>query len=162
MKLTKRQFKINWPLVKSVLFVCFLEETLAWKNHFEFFWPLETNIDAWVLKKSDGFLSNHTECNIWQNKEQEQECAPMQYDPFAVCIEKLHSWNFSLWHHEGSQRPYPFLLYECYLTTIFVELGFLSEFAPFKLKNSTFGSSNSAGLSKIAHSNSLRGGSIQV
>ena len=33
----------------------------------------------WVQKKSYRFLSIHTECNIWdrQNKEQEQECAPM-------------------------------------------------------------------------------------
>ena len=27
-------------LVKSNLFVRFLEETSAWKNHFEFVWPL--------------------------------------------------------------------------------------------------------------------------
>ena len=40
----KKQMKISLPevskVVKSNLFVRFLEETSAWKNHFKFVWPL--------------------------------------------------------------------------------------------------------------------------
>ena len=32
---------VGMMVVKSNSFVCFLEETSAWKNHFEFVWPLE-------------------------------------------------------------------------------------------------------------------------
>ena len=41
---------------------------------------------------------------------------------------------FSLWHHGGCQRPFPFLWCELYLTTISVEPKILAEFVPLKLK----------------------------
>ena len=38
--------KLTWGIivVKSNSFVCFLREMSAWKNHFDFFWPLDTVI----------------------------------------------------------------------------------------------------------------------
>ena len=38
----RNEKKLTWGIivVKSYMFVCFLEETSAWKNHFEFVWPL--------------------------------------------------------------------------------------------------------------------------
>ena len=33
----------------------------------------------------------------------------------------LNNFFFSLWHHGGCRRPFPFLWYECYLTTIVSE-----------------------------------------
>ena len=38
--------KSNWGIivVKSNSFVCFLEESLAWKNHYDFVWPLDSSI----------------------------------------------------------------------------------------------------------------------
>ena len=38
--LQKKRTKTSRHVVKSNLFVRFLEETLAWKNHFEFVWPI--------------------------------------------------------------------------------------------------------------------------
>ena len=38
---TKKRTKTNRQVVKSNFFVNFLEETLAWKNHFEINWPLK-------------------------------------------------------------------------------------------------------------------------
>ena len=37
---SKKQMKTSREVVKSNLFVRPLEENSAWKNHFEFFWPL--------------------------------------------------------------------------------------------------------------------------
>ena len=38
-----QKMKTNRQVVKSNLFVYFLEETSAWKNHFEYVWPLKTS-----------------------------------------------------------------------------------------------------------------------
>ena len=41
---SKKRTKSSQQVVKSNLFVHFLEETSAWKNHFEFVWPLKSCI----------------------------------------------------------------------------------------------------------------------
>ena len=38
---SKKRTKISLIVAKLNSFVCFLEERLAWKNHFDFVWPLE-------------------------------------------------------------------------------------------------------------------------
>ena len=43
--------KTSQQVVKLKLFVCFLEEMSAWKNHFEFVWPLDK-------KHEDGWYEN--------------------------------------------------------------------------------------------------------
>ena len=55
------------------------------------------------------------------------------YKSLMTCISFLHIF-FSLWHHGDCQRPFLFLWYECYQTTIPVELGFLWDFVFLKLK----------------------------
>jgi hypothetical protein len=69
---------------------------------------------------------------------------------YSIPVELGFLWEFellklkacSLYHENlfiqkfkviSSQRPFPFLWYECYLTTIPVELGFLWEFELLKL-----------------------------
>ena len=49
------------------------------------------------------------------------------YKTLMTCIPRFLKKNFSLWHHWGCQRPFLFLWYECYLTTIPVEPKILGE-----------------------------------
>ena len=46
---SKKRMKTSWQVVKLNLFVHYLEETLAWENHFEFFWPFINEISL-ILK----------------------------------------------------------------------------------------------------------------
>ena len=66
---------------------------------------------------------------------------------------------FSLWHHGGCQRLFPFLWYKCYLTTIAVVVGVLALFVLLKF-NVWFIPKHRFCLPKMVHSNSLQGGYI--
>ena len=59
--LPKKRTKTSQQVVKSNLFIRFLEETLAWKNNFEFVWPLDrsirTNLAYRVSLVSNSYLS---------------------------------------------------------------------------------------------------------
>ena len=50
---SKKRTKTSLIVVKLNSFLCFLEETSAWKNRFDFVWPLETfkNITILLLPK---------------------------------------------------------------------------------------------------------------
>ena len=52
---SKKRTKTSRHVVKTNLFVCFLEETSAWKNYFEFVWPLPTNLYS---QKKPSYLDN--------------------------------------------------------------------------------------------------------
>ena len=81
-------------------------------NKIPFFWKFKKRLNnAWVLKKSYRFLSNHTECNIWdrQNKEQEQECAPMlllysSMTPLQYALENCTHRISGYWFYSRSLR----------------------------------------------------------
>ena len=49
--------KTSQQVVKSNLFIRFLEETLSWKNHFEFVWPLEPYLQLKCLIYEQNLLS---------------------------------------------------------------------------------------------------------
>ena len=51
---SKKRTKTSRQVVKSNLFIRFLEEISAWKNNFEFFWPLEINI--WIKSMVAGMI----------------------------------------------------------------------------------------------------------
>ena len=46
---SKKRTKTSLIVVKLNSFVCFLEGTLAWKNHFHLVWPLDRTIKGWMV-----------------------------------------------------------------------------------------------------------------
>ena len=54
---SKKGTKTSQQVVKSNLFVRFLEETSSWKNHFEFVWPLKPYLQLKCLIYEQNLIS---------------------------------------------------------------------------------------------------------
>ena len=69
----QKQVNLTYHRIKSNSFVCFLEETSAWKNHFGFVWLLAKFVLPgleWVdnFKSRKLFLPDNFRMSLWNNR----------------------------------------------------------------------------------------------
>ena len=90
--------KGSWQIVMSNLFVRFLEEMSAWKNHFDFVWPLHSVKST--VKISSIFVAFLEKMNFKRPNDSMSGCIRYGY-----VVEIKHvNFCFCAWLHEQGRR----------------------------------------------------------